>query len=179
MNKVFCDSSSLILLTKTNLVNELVEFGNLFIGEKVFDEIVVKGKNKGKEDAFIVSKLVSEGKIKIVKLNDKKFFEFILKEFRLDEGEAEVIALAYASMPSIVFTDDLEAIKACKTQGIIYFTSLLFLVKLVREKKMSVETGLNKLEKLSRIGFYSRDLIKHVSEVIKKGELENGKRNKL
>lgn len=170
MNKVFCDSSSLILITKIELVNELVEFGNLFIGEKVFDEIVVQGKNKGKENSFIVNKLVSEGKIKIIKLNDKKFFSFIMTEFRLDESEAEVIALAYASKLSIVFTDDLEAMKACKTQGIIYFTSLTFLVKLVREKKISIETGLNKLEKLSKIGFYSKELIKHVSEVIKKGD---------
>lgn len=50
-----CDASTLILLTKADLIDTVLKLKNLIIAEKVYEETVRRGKQKGLADAFKAS----------------------------------------------------------------------------------------------------------------------------
>ena len=80
------DASSLIISLKMDFIDILTQLYNkLIITEAIYKEVIINGKNKGKQEAIIGDKLIKEQKISIHKLDEK------LMDLKLGIGETEVI----------------------------------------------------------------------------------------
>jgi len=60
-------------------------YNELIITEAIFQEVVINGKNNGKEEVIIGERLINENKIKIHKIEEE------LMDLKLGLGETEVI----------------------------------------------------------------------------------------
>lgn len=67
----------------TDILTQL--YDKLIITEAIYKEVIINGKNKGKQEAMIGDKLIKEKKITIHKLDEK------LMDLKLGLGETEVI----------------------------------------------------------------------------------------
>ena len=160
MKYATCDSSTLILLAKTDLLNEIYYYiHKLLIPVDVFREVVIEGKKDNKLDALIVEKDIESKKIEVKEIKDDTFVKKLLKDFKFDEGEAEAIALTLQEDALFLGTDDGEAIKACRVYGIDFITALGLLVKLVEDQKILKDVALLKIDQLKKIGYYSSEII--------------------
>jgi len=80
------DASSLIISLKMDFIDILTQlYDKLIITEAIYKEVIINGKNKGKQEAIIGDKLIKEKKISIHKLDEK------LMDLKLGIGETEVI----------------------------------------------------------------------------------------
>lgn len=80
------DASSLIISLKMDFIeilNELYE--DIVITEAIYQEVIINGKNKGKQEAVIGEKLIKDEKISIHKVHEE------LMDLKLGLGETEVI----------------------------------------------------------------------------------------
>ncbi len=162
---LIADASPLILLGKISLLTKLLEKNKLIIPEKVYLE-VIKGKEKGFLDAFLVERLVKEGKIKIEKV-DKKIYEKIWKLFGLWAGEAEALGLALKTKCPLI-TDDKKCLNASKATNIKVITSLDVVISLFKKKQIDKNKALKALRMLEEYGWYKNDIIKFYRGKIKK-----------
>jgi uncharacterized protein len=106
MPRVICDSSTLIHLSEIGRLSLLYEFfGELTVPTAVWREVVEQGRGRpGVED---VEAALREGWIRVEKVSRQPFLQSLKHE--LDDGEAEVIALAVESQADLVLLDESEA----------------------------------------------------------------------
>ncbi|MBI2145103.1 hypothetical protein HYU18_02155 [Candidatus Woesearchaeota archaeon] len=151
------DSSTLILLTKIELINPVLNDykGDAFIAE------AVKAETTAKEafDGSIIKRLVETGKIKVKNAEGAETAK-LMDDFRLDKGEAETITLALRLKNSLVATDDKNAIKACKVVRVDFATAMDFLIRAKEKGLLDVEMSLAMLEKLTKFGRYAQGIVK-------------------
>lgn len=155
---VVADSSTLILMSKITLTKKICDYKKILIPKSVFREVVEEGKKSNKEDAIVVENLVKEDRIKVKNVDGNKIIRALMENFKINNGEAEAIALSLKEKSSLL-TDDREAIKVCKVYDISFTTALAFLVKLAKDKKIDKKEALMKIEKLKNIGYYSIGII--------------------
>ena len=120
-------------------------------------------KKKELEDAQIISALLKEKRIR--KYNENIQFQQFMKDFRIEAGEAEALALAYHDK-IILATDNSRAIKACKILGVKFITAIHCLIYLVKKGKIDRTMGRAKLKNLERFGRYNMDIIKDAKYII-------------
>lgn len=164
MNIVF-DSSTLILLTKTELLDFIVsENTQIIIPKMVKDECTTKDTF----DAKLILSLINNRKIEVVAA-DKQFVGKLCRDFKIHTGEAESLAIALKrQLPLAV--DDLPTIKACKILNTKFTTAIHFLVNITENGKIDKETAIVKLEKLSLYGRYSKRIIDDAAKRLKGGK---------
>jgi len=160
MTLVICDSSILILISKLEILDLLVDvFKEIFIPYAVYIESVEESKKLKKMDALFIEKKVNEGKIivkKIKNLSDKQKF---IEDFNIHDGEAEAIVLYFECKANLLGTDDYQTIKLCKLLNLNYFTTLLFIHRCFENNLLLKENALLKCDKLNAIGWYKEELI--------------------
>jgi hypothetical protein len=106
MPKAIGDSSTLIHLAAIGRLDLLYEFYDLLlITPAVWREVVEEGR--GRSGALEIKKGVEEGRIKIQAPRDSSFLSLLKRE--LDDGEAEVIALAVENGTADVLLDESDA----------------------------------------------------------------------
>lgn len=172
MNIIVADSSSLILLTKCNLLEVLLKLFPVIIPEAVFQEVVNKDTLSRFADAKILSGLVSENKLRIVKVAPSA----ASVPFSLGSGEAEALMLAKQTEDSILATDDGKAIKACRYLGVPFIISPRITTELYRMRAVDLDLARCAIEKMRIIGRYSPDIIAEAIlelEVIRNAETHN------
>ena len=157
------DSSTLILLAKSGLLDLFIKDKNLKITDKVKEESTIAKDNF---DVKLISQRIKEKKIQIKRVSDKSLYHKLIKEFNLGKGESESIALAFKEN-EVLLSDDKKAINTCKILNIKFTTALNILVKLYRNKTIDNEKAKIILKKLKKYGRYSEDLIKKVEEDLK------------
>ena len=158
------DASSLILLAKSGVLKDFIQEKKIMIPQRVYEEIIA-GKEKFREDAFLIEKLVKENKIEVVKPNEK-IKEQVRKLFGLSGGEQEAISLALEKRLSII-TDDKKCLNAAKAIGIDFITSLDVIVALYKKRVINKEKALECVDRLEEYGWYANDIIKSYKEAIK------------
>ena len=157
------DSSTLILLAKSGLLDLFIKDKNLKITDKVKEESTIAKDNF---DVKLISQRIKEKKIQIKRVSDKSLYNKLIKEFNLGKGESESIALAFKEN-EVLLSDDKKAINTCKILNIKFTTALNILVKLYRNKTIDNEKAKIILKKLKKYWRYSEDLIKKVEEDLK------------
>ena len=153
---IVADASSLILLSKVELLEKLAEKNKVIIPKKVYGE-VARGKEKGMRDVLLVEKMMKEKKIVVRKANEKSKKE-IEKTFNIRGGENEVLALALENRHAIL-TDDKKCIVAAETLGLNFITSLDVVVTLYKKGRIDKRKAVQSLDELLEYGWYKRVLI--------------------
>jgi uncharacterized protein len=106
MPKAISDSSTLIHLSSIGRLDLLYTFYNdLVIPPAVWEEVVIEGK--GRSGALQVKEGVDQGFIKIQSPENNDVLKLLKRE--LNDGEAEVIALALEDRTADVLMDEFEA----------------------------------------------------------------------
>ncbi len=160
MNTMFIfDSSSMILLAKAGLLEKLLSERLAVIPTAVYNESVVRGKEKGREDAYLIEHLVKSGKITISDPKKSTCIE-IGSLFNLHSGERDVLALAKDMNIKCIICDDKKAVNASKVLGLKYITALNVIVAMYIKGKISKEEAEKQIDILDEFGWYNNKLIK-------------------
>lgn len=155
---IIANASTLVLLTKAGLIDNLLEVANLLIPQKVYEEAVVSGKKKGAEDAYKIEKLVQETRIQIKDV-PKNEIDQIQSLFNLKSGERDTIALAQSIDVQNVLTDDKKAINACRALDLKFTTAIDILVQLEIQGIIDLDKAKEALDRLEKFGWYDKSLI--------------------
>jgi predicted nucleic acid-binding protein len=163
MKIVISDSSTLILLVKADIINELLDLVTIIIPKTVQLEIE-EGKRKEKPDAFVIEKLIEKQLILIKEPNENTVL-LLKKSITLDKGELYAIALA-KDMNIDILIDDKKGIKVCKIINLKYFTAIIILLELCNIKKIDKDKSIKSLELLNKFGWYTVAEIKMAKKII-------------
>jgi predicted nucleic acid-binding protein len=106
-------------------------------------------------DAALISNLASEGLIKVQSPGSDRH-PFPLS---LHKGEEEALLLAIELDRSLFATDDGKAIKAARFFNVPFIVTPKIVVELFRLQKISFKKARGSVEKLSKIGRYSPEII--------------------
>ncbi len=159
---VVLDSSSLILLAKTGLL----DLASTWIKEKlviplgVYEESV---KRKQTFDALLIEERVKHQKIYVQQISDEIFLYKLTRDFNIGKGEAEAIALSLTTK-AIVVTDDKKALNCCRVLGIEFVTVPNILVELYQRKIIGREEAKAFQQKLQLYGRYSAKIMEKMNE---------------
>lgn len=154
------DASTAILLAKIGLLRELARKGEIWMDEVAFREATAKDV----DDARLIRKLAEEGLLK--RASPKGGKGDLEKDFRLDEGEAETIALA-REKDCVAGTDDGPAIRCLKVLGLSFTSAIALLVAMVEAGSVAPALALELLTKLERFGRYDPRILEDVARRIR------------
>jgi predicted nucleic acid-binding protein len=157
---VICDSSFLILISKIEMLDLLIEsFEKIIIPQAVYFESVEQGKLFKKMDAFLIEERIKKRKIIVSNIEDIIKKDRLIKDLGIHEGEAEAILMYLEKGADLLATDDYKTIKVCKILDIKYFTNISFIMRSFLKKVISKEIALLKIERLQDFGWYKEDII--------------------
>lgn len=160
---IVIDSSTLILLAKSELLDKFIEeFADCCITEAVMKETTLA---KEKFDSVFIRKRIEDGKLKMVKADCKAVKELMLS-FGLGVGEAESLSLAISKNCAIA-VDDKKAIRVATITGISYLTALTFVVGLKYENKITKEKAVFLIQSLRKHGWYKEEIISNALKEVK------------
>lgn len=164
---VVFDSSTLILLAKIEMVGLFIAdfHDRVIIPEKVEVEVSVKGG----EETPLISTLIGEGKIEVLKARHRELVEKLVGDFNIGAGEAEALALALQEGASVIATDDRNTIRACKALSLDFVTAPAFVVRAFEKHLIDMDEAILKIKKLKSIGRYSKAIIEDAIKRISKG----------
>ena len=157
------NSSTLILLAKSTVLSRFLEKTKcITITETVYKEILAKDSFEN----LIIKKEIEKERIIIEAIN-AKFYANIVKQFKIEEGEASTFALCKSKKYNGILTDDKELIKLCRIEEVAFANALSILVRLYKEKLISKIEALEKLEKLQAYGRYSKEVFNYFKEMVR------------
>jgi len=165
------DCCTLIYLTKVDLVELLSKlFDEVWIGEIVYEESVIRGKQEQKSDAFILERLIEKERFKIKKLASNEDFDKE-KLYFVGPGETNVYLLAKSHNDTIAITSDSIAYNKLIRRGVNTVRADELLLEVFKRKAFKFDEFFNALIKLQAVGGTTEErigfLIKKALEVRK------------
>ncbi len=155
------NAGPLIHLTQIGRINLLKEiFNEIVIPRTVKVEVIDKGKEKGKPDAFLIN---SVEWIKVV--DDPSNADQLAERVGIHRGEACAILLA-KSLNVPVLLDDSDTRKFALGLGLEVVGSVGIIIRAVRLGLISKEDGLRDLEKLVNVMWLSVNVYEKARKVI-------------
>lgn len=153
------DTSTLLLLAKSDLLRALAARTALVIPRQVEEEALVKPEL---DDARTVAHFLHQGRVRSHEVSGAHSRR-LQHEFGLGVGEAAALWLAkHKGVP--VGTDDRPAMRAAKLLGVPFFTTLHVLGRLCETGRLDQRLALAKLERLERFGRYSAQILAEARE---------------
>lgn len=169
MKRIIADSTSLILLSKCSLLEIACSLFNVVVPSSVTDETASEDLVKNYPDASIIRDLISRG---IIKVEHPDPAELRLS-ITLHQGEADALLLALKAQDTVYATDDGKAIKAAKFLKVPFIITPKIVIELYKLQKISFNKARQSIEKLSKIGRYSPEII--AESILSLTEARNGK----
>ena len=156
-----CNASPLIHLAKIKRLNLLWEISSeIIIPKTVKVEVIDKGKEKGKADAFLIDNV---DWIKVVE--DPPNADQLAEKAGIHRGEASAILLA-KSLNVPVLLDDSDARKFAIGLGLEVVGSIGIIIKAVRLGIISKNDGLTDLEKLADVMWLSVNIYEKARKIV-------------
>ena len=171
MAQMVADSSALILLAKCSLLEIVCDLFELIVPEAVNIEVASEDLIRKYPDAVLISDLTSKGAIKVQSPGSDR----PTLPISLHKGEQDALLLAIKMGRSVFATDDGRAIKAARFLKVPFIVTPKIVVELFRLQKISFKKARESLEKLSKIGRYSPEII--ADALVSLMEVKNGKTN--
>jgi glycosyltransferase involved in cell wall biosynthesis/predicted nucleic acid-binding protein len=165
--EIVSDSSTLILLARSGAIEKMECV--FLIPSSVYEESIMRAKEKGFEDAYLLEKFVEEKRIKVLEVKGEMGRK-IQNFFNLHSGERDAIALTIELGKKYIFCDDKKAINACKILRLKFISALDILLAMYRREKISKEDTKKYLDKLEEFGWYDYKLIERV-----RGEIDGSR----
>ena len=138
-------------------------FGSVIIPSTVMMEVVDRGKEAGKADAFLIEGEIENGWIVVEDPGDS--VEDIADSAGIDAGEAEAIMLA-GSRQCPVLIDDLAARRFAAGLGLTVTGSIGVVVRAVKVGLISRDEGLDALDKLALVMWLNVGVYEDVRKVV-------------
>jgi predicted nucleic acid-binding protein len=157
---VIFDASTLILLSKIDLLQAVLEKYEGTIPETVKKEVEFK---EGMDTRSIIQQVRDE-RLELKEDPDIKEIDKICQDFPLGKGEAAAFIIARQNNWALA-TDDGLAIKVCKIFDIRFITAIHFLIG----AGLKEDIAMTKLELLNKYGRYSTRIIEDAEKRIMKG----------
>ncbi len=179
LKNIISDSSPLIIFGKINKFYLLEKiFKKIIISKAVFEEIVIRGKEKNAPEYFLLENYIKKGFIEIKELSKeyKKKADFLLDSNKnLDYGEAETICLALQEKEKFVLIDEKIARNTAEIYGLNPIGSFGVLLILFKRKILNESEIKEIVNKILKTNFrVSGNLIQNFWELIER--LKNEKR---
>lgn len=160
------DSMILIHLAKLAVLEESCrQFGIVLIPEKVYEEAVLAGKEKGHPDALIIEREIKGNLIKIKKVINRKKVDD-LRLFGLHYGEAEAVALYFQENARFLATDDDTCRRNRIMLGINIIGTPAIVIMLFRKGRISREKAIDCVSVLDTIGWFDENVIHEMNRQI-------------
>lgn len=171
MKLIVVDASSLILLTRVDLMAMVLEEFQVMVPERVYEECVNQGTLRRFPDALAIQQWTHDKKLEIRKVDVRKH-KFLHK---VNQGEQEAIALSLEVPESVLLTDDGNAVKIARYLKKAFIISPLVVLDLYRLEKIPYETARKSIEKLSIVGRYLPNIIADVFLMLDSAKSEKRK----
>ncbi len=160
------DAGPLIWLGKCDILHLLKKlYSEIIIPEAVYEEAVIRGLEKGYEDAQAIKKAIETGWIGVYKTS-KQFTDKVGSAetrlgIELSGGEREAIALALEKGFSIFLTNDEDAYHVGKNLDLAPEGILYVLLRSVREGHLNKKQAKESLRQMLEEGFWLSPKIVH------------------
>ncbi len=152
------DSMVMIHLAKITLLEKSCGFfKKVVVPKSVYNEILA-GKEKGYEDIKIITDLVGEKKIIVEQVKNKKLIRRA-KEFNIQGGEGEAVALYWQDKAGCLATDDDNIRKKSAVLDIKIIGTPAIVLALYKEKLVGKNKFEESLNALRKIGWFSNAVI--------------------
>jgi predicted nucleic acid-binding protein len=165
MRVAVSNSGPLIHLTLAGLLDLVFELYDLIlIPPSVYNEIIVKGKEQGHSDAFVLERAIINEKIKVETI---KKSNTEITSSKLHEGEINAIILSLQPKVKIILLDDEEARIFARKLGIKVSGTLGILIELFKRNLFGLPEALQYLKKINEVMYLSSDLYCFVEDALK------------
>jgi predicted nucleic acid-binding protein len=115
---VVVNSGPLMALAKIGLLDLLPRlYGQVCFPTAVFVEVVVRGRERGYPDAFLVQLAIQQGKLKVLDVNDGDLPSDI-HDLPLDAGEKQALYLAQKTKADLALFDDEKVREEAQARGL-------------------------------------------------------------
>ncbi len=167
---VIKDSMVLIHLAKITLLETACNyFGRVEMPEKVFNETVMEGKEKGHEDAMLIESAIKTGAIRVKKVKKSGLIKKA-NDFNIYGGEAEALALYWQEKADFLATDDDNVRVKKEILGLKLLGTPAIIMGLFNSKKIGPEKARQSVTKLRKIGWFSSEVMDRILNEVEKNE---------
>ena len=157
------DASPLIHLGKAKILEKLTAINHKkVIPLSVYNEVVVEGKNLGKEDAYYIEGLVKNNVFNVVE--PKKLLKS-LPDMNLSKADKEVLSLT-KELNGIAVVDESAARKIAEFVGVKTIGSVGILFQLFYDKEMKKNELKETIDSMIKEGWFCSTIF--YSKIIKK-----------
>jgi len=164
------DSMVLIHLAKITLLETACTyFGSVEIPEKVFNETVIIGKEKGHEDAVLIESAIKSGAIKVRKVKKPELVKKA-NDFSIHGGEAEALALYWQEKADLLATDDDNVRRKKEFLDLKLIGTPAIILRLFNSKKIDSKKTKQSVTKLRKIGWFSSEVTDRILNEVEKNE---------
>lgn len=164
---IVADASVLVVLAKTKRLDLLRKvYGRVMVGAVVKNEVVDKGKEILAAGVEQVEKALEDGWIEVAELTskEKKLMQGILKTSRLDQGEAESLALAHARGLMLI-VDDKEGRSLAAAMHLEYLGTMAAILEAFIKGHLTLDQLEDAVQEMSKILWLSPAV---VAEILKR-----------
>lgn len=152
------DAMIVIHLAKLTLLAKSCEyFTPVVIPEAVREEILA-GRKKGLEDAILAEDLIKAGKLTVKRVHDKSLLKRA-KEFNVQGGEAEALALYWQEDAAYLATDDDNVRKKAVLLSLQVIGTPAMILTLYKANMIGKDKFLESTQGLRKIGWFSSAVI--------------------
>jgi len=155
---VVADAMVVIHLAKMTLLGTCCEYFKLVVIPQEVQREVLAGKAKGYGDATLVEELLHAKRL-VVKLVRKKELLRRAREFNLQRGEAEAVALCWQEQADRLASDEDSVRRKAAVLGVELIGTPAILLTLYREQRIDREKFTESLAELRKIGWFSNAVI--------------------
>ncbi len=162
--KIVFDATPLIYFAKAKIIDKIAALHpEKIILESVYKEVVIKGKEKGKEDAFHLDNTI-QNKIFSIQKFQSKVIPSAKANKALSETDREVLSFCKVHKTSLIADDEQVRIIA-EVEGIEHHGSMYVLFSLLKQKIMTKKECRDALKIMIESGWYcSLDLYQDILE---------------
>ncbi len=156
--RLVLDATPIIHLTKAGLLEATLGSFEVFVAERVLDEVTRGGDHP---DAVIIRGAADEGRIKVHKPGDGDMVRALMRHREVHRGEAETMAAA-AELGAAAVMDNGVARAVAKLYGVQTHPGTLYLLfRLVSQGQLDPRDAEDRLDQMVKTGLYldSRTLI--------------------
>jgi hypothetical protein len=153
------DSSSLIYLAKSSLIEAFIRTFHVTIPPLVYQECV----NNTYPGSDTIKALGQKGSLLIQPIRGNVELDFQVPR----GGEGDVMILFYQLGPDAILIDDGEGVKACRSRGIPFVSAILIPSLLLTRSIIDMREAEESLERIVHVGRYSKPVILFARRVLK------------
>ncbi len=141
------DSDGLIKLTKSHILDVVIQVWDCLIPQAVYVETVERGMRAAYPDALAIYELLHPSMVR-PRVRHLRATALLAQKQGLGEGEREALHLYFAVRADTIISDDAAFVTVLRQAEIPYLPPALVLVELVHRRQLELWAALDGLERM-------------------------------